>query len=134
MSQALAHNPEIESKVIAMAKAGVTVKETLGAIQGMTDAPAALGSFYRIYGAAMKAAKASVTEDIGNVVIKQAKEGCRASQGLYLKSRGGWVQAQQVNVSDQDTDPDEDAGAANVLMSLLGKLPEEDSADAPEVT
>lgn len=111
---------------------GVAVKDIMASIQKYQLAPSSSATFYKLYGEDIAKERADIVGQIGSVVIQQALEGDFKSQELYLRSKGGWSPTQTNIEVEGPADADEDTGAIDSLMSLLGKTnesPEEQSSD-----
>jgi len=100
---------------------GVAVKDILASIQKYQQAPSSSATFYKLYGDDIAQERADIVGQIGSVVIQQALEGDFKSQELYLRSKGGWSPTQTNIEVEGSGDADEDTGAIDSLMTLLGK-------------
>lgn len=103
---------------------GVAVKDIMASIQKYQLAPSSSATFYKLYGDDIAQERAEIVGMIGSVVIQQAMDGDFKSQELYLRSKGGWSPTQTNIEVDGSGDADEDTGAIDSLMSLLGKTNE----------
>ena len=117
------------SEVIAKAvrqgiRKGVAVKDIMASIQKYQNAPSSSATFYKLYGDDIAQERAEIVGMIGSVVIQQAMDGDFKSQELYLRSKGGWSPTQTNIEVEGSGDADEDTGAIDSLMSLLGKTNE----------
>jgi hypothetical protein len=117
------------SEVIAKAvrqgiRNGVAVKDIMASIQKYQNAPSSSATFYKLYGDDIAQERAEIVGMIGSVVIQQAMNGDFKSQELYLRSKGGWSPTQTNIEVEGSGDADEDTGAIDSLMSLLGKTNE----------
>lgn len=111
---------------------GVAVKDIMASIQKYQQAPSSSATFYKLYGDDIAQERAEIVGMIGSVVIQQALDGDFKSQELYLRAKGGWSPTQTNIEVEGSGDADEDTGAIDSLMSLLGKTnesPEEQSSD-----
>lgn len=110
---------------------GVQIKDILATInKRYQDAPRNNAMLYKYYGGDIAEARADITQRVGNVVIQQALEGHFPSQELFLRSKAGWSPKETQQLEEVSGDSDENSGAINSLMSLLGhgsELQEEDS-------
>ena len=100
---------------------GVAVKDIMASIQKYQQAPSSSATFYKLYGDDIAQERADIVGQIGSVVIQQALEGDFKSQELYLRSKGGWSPTQTNIEVEGSGDADEDTGAIDSLMTLLGK-------------
>lgn len=100
---------------------GVAVKDIMASIQKYQNAPSSSATFYKLYGDDIAQERADIVGQIGSVVIQQALLGDFKSQELYLRSKGGWSPTQTNIEVEGSGDADEDTGAIDSLMSLLGK-------------
>jgi hypothetical protein len=114
------------SEVIAKAvrqgiRNGVAVKDIMASIQKYQLAPSSSATFYKLYGDDIAQERADIVGQIGAVVIQQALEGDFKAAEFYLRSKGGWSPTQTNIEVEGSGDADEDTGAIDSLMSLLGK-------------
>ena len=114
------------SEVIAKAvrqgiRNGVAVKDIMASIQKYQNAPSSSATFYKLYGDDIAQERAEIVGMIGSVVIQQAMDGDFKAAEFYLRSKGGWSPTQTNIEVEGSGDADEDTGAIDSLMSLLGK-------------
>ena len=100
---------------------GVAVKDIMASIQKYQQAPSSSATFYKLYGEDIAKERADIVGQIGSVVIQQALDGDFKSQEFYLRSKGGWSPTQTNIEVEGSGDADEDTGAIDSLMTLLGK-------------
>lgn len=100
---------------------GVAVKDIMASIQKYQLAPSSSATFYKLYGDDIAQERADIVGQIGAVVIQQALEGDFKAAEFYLRSKGGWSPTQTNIEVEGSGDADEDTGAIDSLMSLLGK-------------
>ena len=103
---------------------GVAVKDIMASIQKYQQAPSSSATFYKLYGGDIAQERAEIVGLIGSVVIQQAMEGDFKAAEFYLRSKGGWSPTQTNIEVEGSGDADEDTGAIDSLMSLLGKTNE----------
>lgn len=104
---------------------GVAVKDIMASIQKYQQAPSSSATFYKLYGDDIAQERAEIVGMIGSVVIQQAMEGDFKAAEFYLRSKGGWSPTQTNIEVEGSGDADEDTGAIDSLMSLLGKKTDE---------
>jgi len=114
------------SEVIAKAvrtgiRNGVAVKDIMASIQKYQQAPSSSATFYKLYGDDIAQERADIVGQIGSVVIQQALGGDFKAAEFYLRSKGGWSPTQTNIEVEGPADADEDTGAIDSLMTLLGK-------------
>lgn len=100
---------------------GVAVKDIMASIQKYQQAPSSSATFYKLYGDTIAQERADIVGQIGSVVIQQALDGDFKAAEFYLRSKGGWSPTQTNIEVEGSSDADEDAGAIDSLMILLGK-------------
>ena len=100
---------------------GVAVKDIMASIQKYQQAPSSSATFYKLYGDTIAQERADIVGQIGSVVIQQALEGDFKAAEFYLRSKGGWSPTQTNIEVEGSGDADEDTGAIDSLMTLLGK-------------
>ncbi len=100
---------------------GVAVKDIIASIQKYQQAPSSSATFYKLYGDDIAQERADIVGQIGSVVIQQALDGDFKAAEFYLRSKGGWSPTQTNIEVEGSGDADEDTGAIDSLMSLLGK-------------
>lgn len=100
---------------------GVAVKDIIASIQKYQQAPSSSATFYKLYGDDIAQERAEIVGQIGSVVIQQALDGDFKAAEFYLRSKGGWSPTQTNIEVEGSGDADEDTGAIDSLMSLLGK-------------
>jgi len=103
---------------------GVAVKDIMASIQKYQQAPSSSATFYKLYGDDIAQERAEIVGLIGSVVIQQAMDGDFKAAEFYLRSKGGWSPTQTNIEVEGSGDADEDTGAIDSLMSLLGKTNE----------
>ena len=132
MLQKLAYSKVVEKAVLELIRGGVSIRQICPAIAHLNDAPKAVSTLYKHYGAAMEAERASMNAAVGKRVIDQALYGdvqdgiTWKSQELFLRSKGGWSPQNTVNEVEQEIDPELDVSAADQIMNLLGFDTDED--------
>ena len=104
---------------------GVAVKDIMASIQKYQNAPSSSATFYKLYGDDIAQERAEIVGMIGSVVIQQAMDGDFKAAEFYLRSKGGWSPTQTNIEVEGSGDADEDTGAIDSLMSLLGKKTDE---------
>ena len=120
MAKLLPHRLEIAKAIRQQIAAGVAMKTILDYIQKFKDAPTSMNGMYRTYRNDIADARASIAEEMGNVVIQAARDGDWKAAELYLRSRAGWSPTQTI----VETEPEQettDNGAIDDLLALLGK-------------
>ena len=115
------YSEAIAKKVEKLVRGGVSIKVIMGAIAHLQHAPTTFVTFKKLYGGLVEQTKADMIEEVGSVVIKAAKEGDMKAAEFFLRSKGGWSPNSTVNEVEQEEDPDENSGAIDSLMTLLGK-------------
>ena len=103
---------------------GVAVKDIMASVQKYQQAPSSSATFYKLYGDDIAQERAEIVGLIGSVVIQQAIDGDFKAAEFYLRSKGGWSPTQTNIEVEGSGDADEDTGAIDSLMSLLGKTNE----------
>ena len=121
MAEALRYSKLVEKHILDCIKGGVGIRQMIASMQHLQDAPKSLSTLYKIYGNFIEAERAKLNSAVGKKVIDQALEGDFKSQELFLRSKGGWSPTQTNIEVEQDTDPDMDESAIDILLSLLGK-------------
>jgi hypothetical protein len=96
----------------------------MASIQKYQQAPSSSATFYKLYGDDIAQERAEIVGLIGSVVIQQAMDGDFKAAEFYLRSKGGWSPTQTNIEVEGSGDADEDTGAIDSLMSLLGKTNE----------
>ena len=120
---------EIAKRVEAGIKSGVAIRDILGSVQHLQDAPASTATFYKLYGNLIAETKAKIVGQVGDVVVGAALDGDLKAAEFFLRSKGGWSPNSTVNEVEQDVDPDLDESAIDSLMSLLGKNEPDEEKD-----
>ena len=121
MAEALRYSKLVEKHILDCIKGGVGIRQMIASMQHLQDAPKSLSTLYKIYGNYIEAERAKLNSAVGKKVIDQALEGDFKSQELFLRSKGGWSPTQTNIEVEQETDPDMDESAIDILLSLLGK-------------
>ena len=121
MAEALRYSKLVEKHILDCIKGGVGIRQMIASMQHLQDAPKSLSTLYKIYGNYIEAERAKLNASVGKKVIDQALEGDFKSQEFFLRSRGGWSPTQTNIEVEQETDPDMDESAIDILLSLLGK-------------
>ena len=121
MAEALRYSKLVEKHILDCIKGGVGIRQMIASMQHLQDAPKSLSTLYKIYGNYIEAERAKLNSAVGKKVIDQALEGDFKSQEFFLRSRGGWSPTQTNIEVEQETDPDMDESAIDILLSLLGK-------------
>lgn len=129
MADALPRNEKIATYVRKAIKAGVSIKDIMGSIQKYQFAPKSTNGLYKVYGQDIAASRAKVVEEIGSMVIQQAKDGHFDSQKFYLQSKGGWSPNSTVNEVESDGEGADGEAAVDTLMTLLGKNNQQNEKD-----
>lgn len=120
MAHALPHRLEIAKAVRSQITAGVSMKAILDYIQKFKDAPSSMNGLYKTYRNDIAEARATILEEMGNVVINAARDGDWKAAELFLRSKGNWSPTQTII----ETEPEQEAsdnGAIDDLIALLGK-------------
>ncbi len=100
---------------------GVQIKDILATVnKRYQNAPRNNAMLYKLYGGDIAEARAEITQRVGNVVIEQALSGHYPSQELFLRSKAGWSPKSTEVAEEGAGDEDENSGAINTLMTLLG--------------
>ena len=121
MADPLPYSKNIEKHILECIQGGVGIRQMIASMQHLQNAPKSLSTLYKIYGNFIEAERAKLNGMVGKKVIDQALEGDFKSQELFLRSKGGWSPT-QINIEvEQDTDPDMDESAVDMMLSLLGK-------------
>ena len=127
MAEALRYSKLVEKHILDCIKGGVGIRQMIASMQHLQDAPKSLSTLYKIYGNYIEAERAKLNSAVGKKVIDQALEGDFKSQELFLRSKGGWSPTQTNIEVEQETDPDMDESAIDILLSLLGKTSDDDN-------
>lgn len=117
----LKYSENIAKAVRTGIRNGVAVKDIMASIQKYQLAPSSTATFYKLYGEDIAQERADIVGQIGSVVIQQALEGDFKAAEFYLRSKGGWSPTQTNIEVEGPADADEDTGAIDSLMTLLGK-------------
>ena len=117
----LKYSENIAKAVRTGIRNGVAVKDIMASIQKYQQAPSSSATFYKLYGDTIAQERADIVGQIGSVVIQQALDGDFKAAEFYLRSKGGWSPTQTNIEVEGSSDADEDAGAIDSLMILLGK-------------
>ncbi len=121
----LKYSENIAKAVRTGIRNGVAVKDIMASIQKYQLAPSSTATFYKLYGEDIAQERADIVGQIGSVVIQQALEGDFKAAEFYLRSKGGWSPTQTNIEVEGPADADEDTGAIDSLMTLLGKKTDE---------
>ena len=127
MAEALRYSKLVEKHILDCIKGGVGIRQMIASMQHLQDAPKSLSTLYKIYGNYIEAERAKLNSAVGKKVIDQALNGDPESgntwkaREFFLRSKGGWSPAQTNIEVEQETDPDMDESAIDILLSLLGK-------------
>lgn len=121
MADKLPYSKNIEKHILECIQGGVGIRQMIASMQHLQNAPKSLSTLYKIYGNFIEAERAKLNGMVGKKVIDQALEGDYRSQEFFLRSRGGWSPTQTNIEVEQDTDPDMDESAVDIMLSLLGK-------------
>lgn len=121
MAEALRYSKLVEKHILNCIEGGIGIRQMIASMQNLQDAPRSLSTLYKIYGNFIEAERAKINGSVGKKVIQQALEGDFKSQELFLRSKGGWSPTQTNIEVEQETDPDMDESAIDILLSLLGK-------------
>ena len=121
MADPLPYSKNIEKHILECIQGGVGIRQMIASMQHLQNAPKSLSTLYKIYGNFIEAERAKLNGAVGKKVIDQALEGDFKSQELFLRSKGGWSPTQTNIEVEQDTDPDMDESAVDMMLSLLGK-------------
>lgn len=121
MADKLPYSKNIEKHILECIQGGVGIRQMIASMQHLQNAPKSLSTLYKIYGNFIEAERAKLNGKVGKKVIDQALEGDFKSQELFLRSKGGWSPTQTNIEVEQDTDPDMDESAVDMMLSLLGK-------------
>ena len=116
----LPHRMNIATAIRRQIAAGVQMKVILDFIQQFDDAPTSLNGMYKTYRADIADARASLQEQMGNVVINAAKAGDWKAAELVLRSKAGWSPTQTI-IEAEPEDETSDNGAIDDLLALLGR-------------
>lgn len=112
---------------------GVQIKDILATLnKRYQNAPRNNAMLYKLYGGDIAEARAEITQRVGNVVIEQALNGHYPSQELFLRSKAGWSPKSTEVAEEGAGDDDENSGAINTLMTLLGHSPSDPEGDSSE--
>ena len=117
----LKYSENIAKAVRTGIRNGVAVKDIMASIQKYQLAPSSTATFYKLYGEDIAQERADIVGQIGSVVIQQALDGDFKAAEFYLRSKGGWSPTQTNIEVEGPADADEDTGAIDSLMTLLGK-------------
>lgn len=117
----LKYSENIAKAVRTGIRNGVAVKDIMASIQKYQQAPSSSATFYKLYGDDIAQERAEIVGQIGSVVIQQALDGDFKAAEFYLRSKGGWSPTQTNIEVEGPADADEDTGAIDSLMTLLGK-------------
>lgn len=121
MADPLPYSKNIEKHILECIQGGVGIRQMIASMQHLQNAPKSLSTLYKIYGNFIEAERAKLNGMVGKKVIDQALDGDYRSQEFFLRSRGGWSPTQTNIEVEQDTDPDMDESAVDMMLSLLGK-------------
>ena len=121
MADKLPYSKNIEKHILECIQGGVGIRQMIASMQHLQNAPKSLSTLYKIYGNFIEAERAKLNGKVGKKVIDQALQGDFKSQELFLRSKGGWSPTQTNIEVEQDTDPDMDESAVDIMLSLLGK-------------
>ena len=121
MADKLPYSKNIEKHILECIQGGVGIRQMIASMQHLQNAPKSLSTLYKIYGNFIEAERAKLNGKVGKKVIDQALQGDFKSQELFLRSKGGWSPTQTNIEVEQDTDPDMDESAVDMMLSLLGK-------------
>jgi len=121
MADPLPYSKNIEKHILECIQGGVGIREMIASMQHFQNAPKSLSTLYKIYGDFIAAERAKLNGMVGKKVIDQALDGDFKSQELFLRSKGGWSPTQTNIEVEQETDPDMDESAVDMMLSLLGK-------------
>ena len=121
MADPLPYSKNIEKHILECIQGGVGIRQMIASMQHLQNAPKSLSTLYKIYGNFIEAERAKLNGMVGKKVIDQALDGDFKSQELFLRSKGGWSPTQTNIEVEQDTDPDMDESAVDIMLSLLGK-------------
>ncbi len=120
MAHALPHRLEIAKAIRSQIAAGVSMKTILDYIQKFKDAPTSMNGMYKTYRNDIADARASIQEEMGNIVIAAAREGDWKAAELFLRSKAGWSPTQTIVEAEPEQETS-DNGAIDDLIALLGK-------------
>lgn len=128
MALALPHRLEIAKAIRQQISAGVSMKAILDYIQKFKDAPTSMNGMYKTYRNDIADARATIQEEMGNVVIKAARDGDWKAAELFLRSKAGWSPTQTIVEAEPEQEVS-DNGAIDDLIALLGKKKPEKQED-----
>lgn len=121
MSATLKYSEPVAKYVRQAVQDGVQIKDILATVnKRYQNAPRNNAMLYKLYGGDIAEARAEITQRVGNVVIEQALNGHYPSQELFLRSKAGWSPKSTEVAEEGAGDDDENSGAINTLMTLLG--------------
>ena len=131
MADPLPYSKNIEKHILECIQGGVGIRQMIASMQHLQNAPKSLSTLYKIYGNFIEAERAKLNGMVGKKVIDQALDGDYRSQEFFLRSRGGWSPTQTNIEVEQDTDPDMDESAVDIMLSLLGKNDDPSTESVP---
>lgn len=131
MAKLLPHRLEIAKAIRQQIAAGVAMKTVLDYIQKFKDAPTSLNGMYKTYRNDIADARATMAEEMGNIVIQAARDGDWKAAELYLRSKAGWSPTQTIVEAEPEQETT-DNGAIDDLLALLGKKKEVPDNDDEE--
>lgn len=100
---------------------GATLMSTIeSASAKFEQAPNNYRSFMRVYGNDVREAKAKLEDDIGEEVLRRAKESDKILE-LLARSRGNFNPVDKLAVAEAELDDLDEDSAVKSLMRMLGK-------------
>lgn len=118
-TQALPYDMKIAETVQRMVASGVTVTIIFDTVKEMKNGPQSLTTFYKLYRKDLVAARASLHEGIGSIIMQKAliDKDMKALE-LVAKTKLGWNE--KVVVEEQDPNAlDENTSAIDDLIAKL---------------
>jgi hypothetical protein len=106
--------------------AGLTMKVILDDIQKYPGAPISMAGMYRTYRSDIAEARASIQQEMGNIVMDAARKGDWKAAEFFLRSKAGW--SPTITVAEvEPEDAAEQSGAIEDLLALLNLKDKETS-------
>jgi hypothetical protein len=117
-SQSLPYDNKIAETVQRMVARGVAVAVIFDTTKEMKNGPQSLTTFYKLYRKDLVAARASLHEGVGGLIVQKALEGDTKLLELLAKTKLGWNE--KIIVEEQDPNSlDENTSAIDDLLAKL---------------